>query len=376
MAVESWETRWGKLFTQVSRVRVDARSLLAPLKKLAEVAKPTGKASSQPEVARSALGDAITAWYTALETVDVRLRARELEDVLNGEEDFHGYAEGSWGAVNGFSRLLDLWPGKPVQECGNVDPALILVKVEESIAILNEVIFACCKVTIPDEVEEKLETIRVGKELDFHGVFDDTLPNTAQRVEILELLKHRQLGGWVNPTTGVIYRISRGTGARVVTCLAPFVVAILVGAALYGFASLSFANEWDFLSDRWELVGAYGLVLAGAVFHLLVENLKASQTRLAPLLAVTDFVYWLNLRWVGLLATILWVVVVTIGLRTAGIEGSGELSACFFAGYSLDSVAGLVLTRFEGSAELEQRRLAEELAAAPAGEVQQAAGVA
>lgn len=372
----SKETQPGKLFTQVSRGRVEARSLLGALKKLGEAAKPTGQATSTPSVARGALGDAVTAWYAALETAEVGRRAKEIEAVLNGEEDLHRYAEGGWGAVNGFSRLLDRWPGEPKQKhCSDEDPARTLVKVEESTAILDEVIFECCKVTIPDEVEEMLRKIRIGKTLDFHTVFDDTLSNAAQRKEILELLKHRQIGGWVDPATGLIYSISRSKGARAITCVAPFVVALLVGAALYGVSSLSIFDSWTFLNDGWELVGAYGLVLAGATFHLLVENLKASQTKLAPVLAVTDFVYWLNLRWVGLLATILWVVVVTIGLRVANIEGTDELSVYFFAGYSLDSVAGLVLTRFESSADIAQGKLAEQLApAAPSGEPAKAAG--
>lgn len=368
MVVDADKPR-GKLFTRVSRVRVESRSLLGALKKLEEAAKPTGKDTQHSSLAQSALRDAVTTWHAALETADLGRRAKELEEVLDGDDDLHDYAEGSWGAANGLSRLLDRWPKKKKAPCENdLDRAAIGVTVEESTAILNEVIFECCKVTIPDEVEEKLTLMRVGKALDFHAVFDETLADPAQRGEILSLLKHRHIGGWVDPATGLIYRVSRSGAARVATCFAPFLVALLTGGALYGFANLSLADNWDYLADGWQLVGAYGLVLAGATFHLLIEALKQNQTKSAPILAAGDLVYWLNLRWVGLLLTIAWVVVVTIGLRAAGVEEDGELSVYFFAGYSLDSVAGLVLTRFNNSAEAAQTALTEQLTpAAPGG---------
>jgi hypothetical protein len=359
----------GKLFTRVSRARVEARALLGALKKLEEAAKPAAEGTQHSSLAQSALRDSVTTWYAALATADLHGRATEFAEILEGGGDLHNYAEGAWGAANGLSRLLDRWPEKkkPAGD-GELDRAAIALTAEESTAILNEVIFECCKVTIPDEVEEKLAQIRVGKALDFHAVFDETLADPAQRGEILSLLKHRHIGGWVDPATGLIYRVSRGRAGRVATCIAPFVAALLTGTALYGFSSLSLADNWDYLADGWQLVGAYGLVLAGATFHLLIEALKQNQTKSAPILAAGDLVYWLNLRWVGLLMTIAWVVIVTIGLRAAGVEEDGELSVYFFAGYSLDSVAGLILTRFNSSAEAAQMALTAQLApAAPGG---------
>jgi hypothetical protein len=367
MAVDPEGAR-GKLFTRVSRIRVESRSLIGALKKLEEAAKPTGDGSRDSSLAQGALGDAVTTWHAALAAAALGRRAKELEEVLDGDSDLHDYAEGGWGAANGLSRLLDRWPAKAAQPCKTeLDRTAIAVTAKESTAILNGVIFECCKVTIPDEVEEKLIEMRVGKALEFHAVFDDTLPDPAQRGEILSLLKHRQIGGWVEPATGFIYRVWRSRAGRIATCVAPFVVALLTGCALYGFASLSLADNWDYLKDGWQLVGAYGLVLAGAAFHLLIENLKQNQTKSAPILAVTDLVYWLNLRWVGLLLTIAWVVVVTIGLRAAGVEEDGELSIYFFGGYSLDSIAGLVLTRFNSSAEAAQAALTKQLTPAAAG---------
>jgi hypothetical protein len=99
-----------------------------------------------------------------------------------------------------------------------------------------------------------------------------------------------------------------------------------------------------------ELLGAYLLVLAGAVLHLVVENVKQGQSGNVPILAIGDGLECLHLRWAGLGLSFLPVLVTVIGLRILGAGNDpDELTVYVFAGYSVDSVSGLFLTRFDAS---------------------------
>ncbi|HZK15222.1 MAG TPA: hypothetical protein VFC52_01370 [Solirubrobacterales bacterium] len=361
-----------RLFTRISRVRVTAQSLLASLQKLSAAAQQTGGQTGS-SVAESALRKAVTRWQAAIDTADLETQCKELEAELNGGEDLHAYAEAAWAALDGASRLLDRWPekGKPCEGC--LDPAAIAADAEESTAILRRIVYECSKVTVIDEIKERLTTLRVGKALDFHTLFKATLPNLAQRKALLEELKDRKFGGWVEVSTGLIYRLPGSRMGMVLACIAPLLAGLLAGAALYGFSSLDLPPDWGELRNGGLLLGVYGLVMLGVVAQLLIENVKQSLSGSVRILAITDTTYWLALRWVGLSQTVIAAVIVTIGLRLAKVEGSGEgLALCIAAGYSVDSVAGIFLTRFHSKAVSDLEVLNETLGVdeTPAGEPQ------
>jgi hypothetical protein len=351
-----------KLFTRISRVRVSAQSLLGSLEKLGDAAKRGGGGRTMLSVAESGLRDAMTRWQAAIDTAELGTQCTELETQLNGDEDLHKYAEAAWAALAGASELLDRWPegGKPCEGC--LDPAAIVLTVEESTTILRRIVYECSKVTVIDEVKERLLTLRVGKALDFHAVFKTKLPDLAQRKGLLEELKNQKFGGWVEVSTGLIYRLPGTRLGIVLACFAPLLFGLLAGAGLYGFSSLDLPSSWDKLGDGWALLGVYGLVMLGVAAQLLVENVKQSLTGSVKILAITDTTYWLALRWVGLSQTVIAAVIVTIGLRLTNVHGSDEgLALCIAAGYSVDSVAGVFLTRFHSMAVSDLEVLNEQL---------------
>jgi hypothetical protein len=97
-------------------------------------------------------------------------------------------------------------------------------------------------------------------------------------------------------------------------------------------------------------------VLLGVVAHLLVENVKLSQARETPILAIGALVDWLHLRWAAIGGTFFAILVTVLGLRLTldeeTLEEGWETTLLFFfAGYSVDSVAGIFLTRFGTSAK-------------------------
>ncbi len=114
-------------------------------------------------------------------------------------------------------------------------------------------------------------------------------------------------------------------------------------------------NDWFSLGSArlgyGALAAAYILVLTGVLLHLGVEGVKQSQSRPGRPLVIGHALDWLHLHWAGISLSVVPIVVVTIGLRLAETKTGTEEAALFlFAGSSVDSVAGMILTRFDSLA--------------------------
>lgn len=366
MAAEVDPQARNELFTRMSGIRVASRLLVRSLTRLTETANGGAAATADSALREAALKEAVTSCKRALEAKQLRQQQTALRGLLDGNPSLHCYAEDAWAVADDISELLNRWPEASGAN-NSPDAAAICASAKDADAILAEIILHCSKVTVPEEVEEELIFLRVGKPLDFNDAFAELLPNAEQRKRVLSGLKHKRIGGWVDVGAGLIYRLSRSRVSRALTCIAPFLLALLAAGLMYGIPTLSLPEDWN-LDDHWKLVGAFGLVLLGAVIHLLVENVKQLQTRSVPIVAISDGVYWLNLRWLGLSLTVLWALVVAIALRVAGVESSDEgIPLYIAAGYSLDSVAGLVLTRFDSTAGVLLRKLNKQLEVPPDG---------
>jgi hypothetical protein len=138
---------------------------------------------------------------------------------------------------------------------------------------------------------------------------------------------------------------------------------VIVGAALALAPTLGLDDSVG-LKSSGDNLNAYLLVLLGMVAHLLIENLKQFQANTTPV-AIGAFLDWLHLRWVAIAYSFVPVVVTVVGLLvTVGFDGDKAL-LYFFAGYSIDSVAGVFLTRFGTAAASGVAKVQELIGAAP-----------
>jgi hypothetical protein len=201
---------------------------------------------------------------------------------------------------------------------------------------------------LPYRLKCQLRGLRVGQSVDFNVDYADELPTVDERMAMLTEFSRRSdyfKEGVFDVPGQRVWRRSGSAAWRAVTCLAVPVFAVLVGAALAGVSLLPL-EDWH-LDDAGEVLAAYGLVLAGVLAHLVVENIKQAQAKTVPIIAIGETIDWLHLRWAGLLWSFAPVVVVVVGLLAIGTEVSGEEALVFFfGGYSVDSVAGTFLTRF------------------------------
>jgi len=215
---------------------------------------------------------------------------------------------------------------------------------------LDEADDTMLRLTIGHRVREQLHCLRVGRSLDFKQMFPaDRLPAKEQRTAMLEQLERDNCyldEGVVDVRREIIWRRSGSAAVRTVSALSPIAFAVLGWLVLWVATMLRFPDELR-LDDASELLRAYVLVLFGVAAHLLVENVKLSQDRSVPILAIGEFVDWLHLRWAAIGATFFFVVVTVVGIRATNVVGDiDEALLYFFAGYSVDSVAGVFLNRF------------------------------
>jgi hypothetical protein len=218
---------------------------------------------------------------------------------------------------------------------------------------LGDIAWHTALITIPNRVTQHLGQLRVGGQLKFDDTFADELPDPAQRTRMLEYLKAHPgaVSGIVDVGAGVIYAASRSSRRRMAS------IVLLLALVALGFAIIRvatagipgvIASNWLFPSDRFaDLVGAYILLFVGAAIHIVIEAIKQQQ-RSGPgsFLAIDDWLLWLHVREVSNAVSIMSLWAVVFLLAAAYANGIDRLSA-LFAGYSLDSVLGIAITRFD-----------------------------
>jgi hypothetical protein len=336
-----------RLVGRVQRIRVDAQELLAQLDKV-DTAGRTKDAKARARQVKQVVHDA----DELVKGKSLNEHITELEEILAANDKLARRQTGAaWRIHNALQQIQrGHWPGSR-------DPADALAESAAARPYLDTVVASAAEITVPPTLRDRLDQIAVGKPLDFHTTFKSELPKQAEREELLAALaaEEHDFRGIVDTGRGLVYKVSRSRTWRVLSYLSPLICAVLAGAFLVLVGNLD--NLGVALSDSWHLndvgalISAYVLVLAGTVIHLLVENVKQLQSRSVPILAIGDGLDWLHLHWAGLALTYVWVLVTVIGLRVINIGTTdSELPIYLFAGYSVDSIAGLFLTRFDSSA--------------------------
>jgi hypothetical protein len=341
---------WQRLLGLLRDISTEAQRLR---RRLGEIKRATDLADSETrwsqtiaEVTRArrifddtvlSIDGRITALHTLL------LEHPNLHDRFGSEVT---YAENEWEDVQ------REWPVPPTTE---KEAQRIVEEVQRTLgplqAHLDELVYRCCLVTVPPRVDQHLETLRVGRKLDFHDSFRDELVNEADRKRLLLYLRAHPnaVHGVVDVEGGTIHHVSPKSWRRVGSYFA------LAGALVLGFGVvIAFAQmeewlglaDWPVRADQWpELARAYFFVCLGAFAHVAVDALKQvrSQGAAAPS-ALGDALLWLHVKEVPLLWSIACLWLGTLGM--AATQQASGWQAAFFVGYGIDSFVDLFLQRF------------------------------
>jgi hypothetical protein len=254
-------------------------------------------------------------------------------------------------------QVMDLWPNVALtydQQRQAIDQAQVC---------LDQIIYQCASLTLSPRVNDTMENLRVGQPLDFDFVFSSELPrNLEMRSRLLQELS--QEGGVLSNAVvdcdqRVIYKVaeSRAKQRRSGYKLAALVVfAGAIVPLILVWASTQ-TNQLPFAwPDLPRLYMLYVVVFFGAGAHVAIDSLKAAKGKTRPdFQAMNDWVLWVHVHYVSILWGLAWVLLGYILLIFA--MPKLELMSAFFAGYSIDSVTALFLTRFEATVKTKTQAL-------------------
>jgi hypothetical protein len=212
--------------------------------------------------------------------------------------------------------------------------------------LAGQLVERSAELVVPLKINDRLADYRVGKPFEFDREFDREIPDAAMRRRVLDRLVDQQgrIHGIVDAGSGFIYKQSPSLAYRLLTYLSPVLLTALSVGVLIGLEHVQTPESWG-LGDA-DLVATFALVAAGTAGHLLAESAKQYQLGSIPITPIENGLDWLHLRWVGVAQTFLWMIVVVLGLSIAGVSPETDVALCLAAGYSLDSFAGLFITRF------------------------------
>lgn len=220
--------------------------------------------------------------------------------------------------------------------------------------------------TIPDRVQEWINDTRTGYYIPFHDVFEDEMPDAADRTKLLKFMSWSPKaidGGLVEPETGLIYKYHKEKPKRMLNYLY-IVIAVLVSVGIViGSAYIKFKG-WPISSDNLTVLWTGWLAVTGGVIvHLGINTAKRIQTQNShpPIMAMNQIPILLDAKFAQVLLKLLLILVGFFGLIFALGIGKFNLLNAFLVGYSLDSVVDLFSNSIEQRANVQLTTLKKQL---------------
>jgi hypothetical protein len=303
------------------------------------------KPPAAPEGMQSAIAEQLKR-KPQIEAV-VRGGLKSIRDVFSQD-----VKEREWGS--GMLTRLDLtwqdlenhWPPDPQKP----DLALgILRSVRDE---LDEIIFICLENVLTPDINDRLPNLEVGQPLDLEFVYGKDFPLDPERRKrlVLEVAQEQAIirNGVFDPESGLIYRIAPTEKERRKSLWRLVLLILLGGLLALGACFLTpLLPAWPIQRARWSgLLSNYVSLFLGAGFHTAIDALKQkrAQTK-ASFAAMDNWLVWLHIREKPLIYAILWADLGFI-LLTAMVHDM-DWRGAFVAGYSIDSVTDLFLSRFQ-----------------------------
>jgi hypothetical protein len=235
---------------------------------------------------------------------------------------------------------------------------------------LENAVWRCGFLTIPDRVSEHLRDLRIGQGLDFTTNFKDELPRDSDRATLLTYLYDHPAAvpGVVDVGKGKIFKASRNPLRRAESI---FLVTL---CATFDFVALWIVARWvtaiavpgtSTTTDRWSVLWKIlAALLAGSIAHIAVSAIKQSRDRRGDqaFLAMDDLFLWIHVREVQLSLSVVSYLIGVLGIIL--VLKKTDVVTAFFVGYSFDSFVDIFLERFDNAATAQMTSLTGSAAAA------------
>jgi hypothetical protein len=237
-------------------------------------------------------------------------------------------------------------------------------KVVEARKAVHQVVVTTAMITIPPRLEEFLDGTRVGQTLTFKSMFEDELPDDTDRTEIIRRIAEApaDLPGVIDVNTASVVAISKDIWRRRRSYLME--ADALLGGAVLTFlvvaGSRGLYRQGDIFhpadaatAHALSSLGNLMLIFAGgALLHFLIDLVKVRQGAAgAPRwLLLDDWLLWMHAREVKVLGSIAALWFVFGGVMALNTGDLPDALTALFAGYSFDSLADVMIKRFDAFA--------------------------
>jgi hypothetical protein len=236
--------------------------------------------------------------------------------------------------------------------------------VAEARKAIREVVVTTAMITIPPRLGEFLDEARVGQTLTFKSMFEDELPDETDRTEIIRRIAEApaDLPGVIDVDTASVVAISRNIWRRRRSYLME--ADALLGGGLLTFLLVAGSRGLYRAGDIFHpadsatphalsSLGNLMLIFAGgALLHFLIDLVKVRQGAAgAPhWLVLDDWLLWMHAREVKVLGSIAALWFVFGGVMALYTGDLPDALTALFAGYSFDSLADVIIKRFDSFA--------------------------
>ncbi len=212
-----------------------------------------------------------------------------------------------------------------------------------------KIVLAVGHLTIPHRLNRWLAKARTGYYVPFHQLFEDELPDQADRHEVFRNIALAPKGincGVICGNSGLIYRYEPKPSVRIRDLL----------LVIFFFCALT-DLIWALGNDRLPWVGhlltltndlsplllpSWFAIIIGITVHMAVSSVKNSrESDLPPVIAVKDWMLIFSARKGEIVLKILLALIGLFSMVFLFEKGQFTVSSAFFVGYSLDSFIGL-----------------------------------
>ena len=335
------------LFDSVRRIRVEAVDLLKTTDDIITTLNDTSLAENdvQMRVQRALMiGNKIISEHGPqvqkyFEAINILLAQHPELNIQSGED----VSSDITIMCNEWEKALWNWPNTTEGNSPSKQELLFqLGEVEQSIYTLS---VTAQILTFPDLVNQRLQDMHTGEELDFFHEFSDEFYKPEFLPVAWQYLREHphRINGFMTEN-GIIYRAS--------SLVPHFLSSILIiGVFASAFVLIWLVGVLNYfqLPSVDVLFRGYIALMAGGLVHTFVDVWKQYQTK--PDHATNmlgNWALWVHVKQASIVAGILtlWAGFIIL----VAIQQIGDAGAAFFAGYSIDSFIGLFLVRFTDTA--------------------------
>ena len=335
------------LFDSVRRIRAEAVNLLKTTDDIITTLNDTSLAENdvQMRVQRALMiGNKIISEHGPqvqkyFEAINILLAQHPELNIQSGED----VSSDITIMCNEWEKALWNWPNMTEGNSPSKQELLFqLGEVEQSIYTLG---VTAQILTFPDLVNQRLQDMHTGEELDFFHEFSDEFYKPEFLPVAWQYLREHphRINGFMTEN-GIIYRAS--------SLVPHFLSSILIiGVFASAFLLIWLVGVLNYfqLPSVDVLFRGYIALMAGGLVHTFVDVWKQYQTK--PDHATNmlgNWALWVHVKQASIVTGILtlWAGFIIL----VAIQQIGDAGAAFFAGYSIDSFIGLFLVRFTDTA--------------------------